>query len=91
MRATGAKMRLWPAAFVPTGGLRLGASPGSLAMAALAFGFGVVIAGPAQVRASENRCGRSIGFVPVAGGALNAFDAGTWMLTGAQGFDGERR
>ena len=91
MRVSGAKMRLWPAAFVPIGGLRLQAFSGSLGIAALAFGFGAVLPGPAQVRASENRCGRSIGFVPVAGGALNAFDAGTWMLTGAQGFDGERR
>ena len=89
MRISGAKMRLWPAAFVPIEGLRLGAFSGSLAMAALAFG--VVLPGPAQVRASENRCGRSIGFVLVAGGAFNAFDAGTRMLAGAQGFEGGRR
>jgi hypothetical protein len=91
MRATGAKVLLWPAAFVSTGGLRLGAFSGSLGMAALAFGFGAVIPGPAQVRASEYRCGRSKGFVLVAGGAFNACDAGTWMLTGAQGHDGGRR
>ena len=91
MRISGAKMRLWTAAFVPIGGLRLRAFSGSLAMAALAFGFEVVLPGPAQVRASENRCGRSIGFVLVAGGTFNAFDAGTRMLTGAQGFEGERR
>ena len=91
MRISGAKMRLWPAAFVPIGGLRLRAFSGSLAMAVLAFGFGAVLPGPAQVRASEYRGGRSIGFVLVAGGAFNACDAGTRMLTGAQGFEGERR
>lgn len=90
MRATGAKMLLWPAAFVLIGGLLLGAFSGSLGMAAPAFGFGAVPP-PGQVRASENRGGRLIGFVLVAGGAFTAVDAGIWMLSGAQGFDGERR
>jgi hypothetical protein len=91
MRATGAKMRLWPAAFVPTGGPLLGAFSGPSGLAALAFGFGAVLPGPAQVRAGENRGGRSIGFALVAGGAFTVDDAGIWMLSGAQRADGERR
>jgi hypothetical protein len=84
MRATGAKMRLWPEAFVPTGGPLLGAFSGPSGMAALAFRFGAVLPGPAQVQAGENRGGPSIGFALVAGGAFTVVDAGIWMLSGAQ-------
>jgi hypothetical protein len=91
MRATGAKMRLWPAALVPTGGPLLVAFSRPSGLAALAFGFGAVLPGPAQVRAGENRGGRSVGFALVAGGAFTAVDAGIWMLFGARGTDCERR
>ena len=91
MRVSGAKMRLWPAAFVPTGDPLLRALSGSLAMAATAFGFGAVLPGPDRVRAGENRGGRSIGFALVAGGAFTAVDAGRWLLFGGRGTDCERR
>jgi hypothetical protein len=80
---SGAKMLRWSAAFVLIGGLLLGAFSGSLGMAALAFGFGAVLLGLGQVWASENRGGRLIGFVLVAGGAFTVVDAGIWMLSGA--------
>ena len=59
----------------------LGLLFGSLAVAAVAFGFGAVHLGLGQLWASENRGGRSIGVVLALGGAFTVVDAGAWALS----------
>jgi hypothetical protein len=80
---SGAKMLRWSAALLLIGGPLLGLLSGSLGMAALAFGFGAVHLGLAQLWASENRGGRLIGFALVLGGASTVLHAGIWMLSAA--------
>lgn len=82
---SGAKMLRWSAALLLVGGPLLGLLFGSLAVAALAFGFGAVHLGLGQLWASEDRGGRSVGVVLVVGGAFTIVDAGIWTLS-AGGF-----
>lgn len=53
---------------------------GSLALAALAFGFGPVLLDVGQLLAAQNRGGRMIGFVLVAGGAFTMDADWGWTL-----------
>jgi hypothetical protein len=80
---SGAKMLRWSAVLLLVGGPLLGLLFGSLGMAALAFGFGAVHLGLAQLWASENRGGRLIGFALVLGGFATVVDAAIWLLSGA--------
>ena len=80
---SGAKMLRWSAALLLVGGPILGLLFGSLAVAALAFGFGAVHLGLGQLGASENRGGRLIGFTLMLVGAFTVVDAAIWMLPGA--------
>lgn len=82
---SGAKMLRWSAALLLIGGPLLGLLFGSVGIAALAFGFGAVHLGLGQLFASEDRGGRSIGFVLVLGGAFTVVDTAIWTL-GAAGF-----
>ena len=78
---SGATTLRWSAALLLVGGPLLGLLLGSLAVAALAFGFGAVHLGLGQLWASKNRGGRSIGIVLALGGAFTVMDAGIWALS----------
>jgi hypothetical protein len=78
---SGAKMLRWSAVLLLVGGPLVGLLFGSLGMAALAFGFGVVHLGLGQLWASENRGGRLIGFTLVLVGAFTAVDGVVWMVS----------
>lgn len=77
---SGAKILLWSPALLLIGGPLLGLLFGSMAIAVLAFGFGALHLGLAQLWESENRGGRLIGFTLMLVGAFTAFDAAIWML-----------
>ena len=77
---SGAKILLWAPALLLIGGPLLGLLFGSMGIAALAFGFGAVHLGLAQLWESENRGGRLIGIMLMLVGAFTAFDAAIWML-----------
>ena len=80
---SGAKMLRWSAALLLIGGPILGLLPGSLGMAALAFGFGAIHLGLGQLWASENRGERLIGFTLMLIGAFTVVDAAIWTLPAA--------
>ena len=74
------KMLRWSAVILLIGGLLLGALSGSLGIAALAFGSGAMLLGLGQLLAGENRGGRLIGLVLLAGGAFAILHSGVRML-----------
>ena len=76
------KVLRWLAAFLLIGGLLFGALSGSLAIAALTFGSGATLLGLGQFLAGEDRGGRLIGLVLMAGGAFTILHSGTRMLFG---------
>jgi hypothetical protein len=80
---SGAKMLRWSAVLLLVGGPLLGLLFGSVMIAALAFGFGVVHLGLGLLWASENRGGCLIGIALMLGGASTVVDAAIWMLPGA--------
>jgi hypothetical protein len=80
---SGAKMLRFSAGPLLLGGPIVGLLFGSLEMAALAFGFGAVHLGLAQLWASEHRSGRLIGIALVLGGASTVVDTAIWMLSSA--------
>lgn len=81
---SGVGLLRWSAALLLVGGgLILGLLFGSLALSALAFGFGAILLGLGQLWAAQDRGGRLIGFVLVGGGAFTMIDAAIWTLTGA--------
>ena len=80
---SGVKALRWSAALLLIGGLLFGALSGSLGIAALAFGFGAMLLGLGQLLTGEDRGGRLIGIVLVAGGAFAILDTVIWILSGA--------
>ena len=80
---SGAKTLRWSAALLLIGGPILGLLSGSLGMAALAFGFGAIHLGLAQLWASGNRGERLIGFTLMLIGAFTVVDAAIWTLPAA--------